>query len=111
VLTGSFGGVRNTVTAVAVNLIRPWDLDVVGTLGLSPGFGWVAPGVWSRWTLATLAKGSVLALRFRRGRWKHIDVQPLGDSSPSVRPLSVTGLSHEPTTMVAKLFLIGRPEG
>jgi Na+-driven multidrug efflux pump len=74
VLARSFGGAGNTMPPMAANLVSLWGLEVAAAFGLSQGLGWGIIGVWWGRTLANLANGSLLALWFQRGRWKHKDV-------------------------------------
>jgi putative MATE family efflux protein len=70
VMGRALDGAGNTVPAMVLNLVTLWGIEVGAAYLLSTPFGLGATGIWWGRSIAGLANGLMLALWFRRGRWR-----------------------------------------
>ena len=70
VLGRSMDGAGNTVPSAVVNLVTLWGIQLPVAFALSKWLGFGLVGVWLGRAVANAANGLLLAVWFRRGKWK-----------------------------------------
>jgi putative MATE family efflux protein len=70
VLGRSMDGAGNTVPSAVVNLVTLWGVQLPAALALSQWLGFGLVGIWLGRAVANAANGLLLAVWFRRGKWK-----------------------------------------
>ncbi len=73
-LAAALRGAGDTRTPMVVAIMGPCVVRVAGTWFFAFSLGWGLVGVWVGSTLDWLLRAAWLALVFRRGRWKSIEV-------------------------------------
>jgi Na+-driven multidrug efflux pump len=74
VLGRSLDGAGNTVPAATVNLVTLWGLQLRVVFALSRWLGFRLAGIWLGRAVANAANGLLIAVWFRRGKWKELEV-------------------------------------
>ena len=74
ILGRSLDGAGNTVPSATVNLITLWGIQLPLAFGLSRWLGFGLAGIWLGRAVANAANGFLIAVWFRRGRWKERQV-------------------------------------
>ena len=74
VFGGGLRGAGDTLTPMCINGSGVWLLRVPLSLLFTRVFSWGLLGVWVAMSLDMCIRGVLLAVRFRRGRWKSIQV-------------------------------------
>lgn len=74
ILASALRGAGDTRATLAISAASTWGLRVgLGyVFGIALGFG--LPGIWLGWCADFLARAVLVALRFRRGKWKTLRV-------------------------------------
>jgi putative MATE family efflux protein len=74
ILGRSLDGAGNTVPSATVNLITLWGIQLPLAFALSRWLGFGLAGIWLGRAVANAANGLLIAMWFRRGRWKEREV-------------------------------------
>ncbi|MBZ0155278.1 MAG: MATE family efflux transporter [Alphaproteobacteria bacterium] len=75
ILGGSLQGAGDTKGAMWIVVIAMWLVRIPLAYFLALGAGYGALGVWVAMVASMLVQGTLIAWRFRRGRWKELHVE------------------------------------
>jgi putative MATE family efflux protein len=82
VLAGGLRGAGDTRYVMYLTTFGNWGIRLVFSYILGFVVGWGLLGVWVAMAMDQVIRGSLVALRFRSGKWKDIDVE-MADSQPA----------------------------
>jgi Na+-driven multidrug efflux pump len=71
---GALRGAGDTRYAMLVTGCSAWGIRVPLAVLFTAVFGWGLPGAWTAMSLDLTVRGTLAFLRFRRGRWKTVEV-------------------------------------
>jgi putative MATE family efflux protein len=71
VLTGAFEGAGDTLPPTIMTLLSLWAfrLPIASILSITLGYGVI--GAWAAMSVSAILQGLLIALMFKRGRWRH----------------------------------------